>query len=163
MFLDEPTTGLDPRSRLDVWDLIGELVASGTTMLLTTQYLEEADHLADRIAVIDRGRTIALGTSEELKRQVGGERIELRVARGSDLDAVAAILGRHADGPVRVEEGRLVSAPSANGPRRLADIVRELDAAQIALDDLAVRRPTLDDVFLALTGHAAAEDGEVAR
>src|SRR5579862_3526671 len=104
MFLDEPTTGLDPRSRLDVWDLIGELVAGGTTMLLTTQYLEEADHLAEQVAVIDHGRTIASGTPGELKGQIGGERIELRIARGAPLADAAEILARHVDGAVRVEE-----------------------------------------------------------
>src|SRR5579871_3852808 len=149
MFLDEPTTGLDPRSRLDVWALIGELVAGGTTMLLTTQYLEEADFLADRIAVIDHGRLIALGSAEELKEQVGGERIELRISRGPELGAAAAILERHVEGGVRVEEAaRTVSGSASGGARRLADIVRELDAAEIAIDDLGVRRPTLDDVFL---------------
>ena len=156
MFLDEPTTGLDPRSRLDVWSLIGELVAGGTTMLLTTQYLEEADRLAEQIAVIDHGRTIASGTPAELKRQVGGERIELRIARGAPLEGASEILARHVEGPVRVDEDeRVVSAAAENGARRLADIVREMDTAGIGLDDLAVRRPTLDDVFLTLTGHGA--------
>jgi len=158
LFLDEPTTGLDPRSRLAMWDLIERLREGGTTLLLTTQYLEEADFLADRIAVIDRGRTIAVGTADELKNQVGGERIELTLARGSDLDAAAAALAPHADGAVRIEaETRHLSAASANGARRLADVVRDFDAAGIAIDDLAVRRPTLDDVFLTLTGHGAAD------
>ena len=159
LFLDEPTTGLDPRSRLAMWDLIERLREGGTTLLLTTQYLEEADFLADRIAVIDRGRTIAVGTADELKNQVGGERIELTLARGSDLDAAAAALAPHADGAVRIEaETRHLSAASANGARRLADVVRDFDAAGIAIDDLAVRRPTLDDVFLTLTGHGAADE-----
>jgi ABC-2 type transport system ATP-binding protein len=159
MFLDEPTTGLDPRSRLEVWGLIGELVAGGTTMLLTTQYLEEADNLANRIAVIDHGRTIAVGSAEELKRDIGGERIELRISRGTQLGAAADILSRHVDGQVRTqEETRVVSAAAADGARRLADIVRELDAAGVSIDDLGVRRPTLDDVFLTLTGHAAEEE-----
>ena len=163
MFLDEPTTGLDPRSRLEVWGLIGELVAGGTTMLLTTQYLEEADHLAEQIAVIDHGRTIASGTPEELKHQVGGERIELRIARGAPLEGASEILARHVEGAVRVDETeRLVSAAAENGARRLADIVRDMDAAGIGLDDLAVRRPTLDDVFLTLTGHGAEVEAEAA-
>ncbi len=163
MFLDEPTTGLDPRSRLDVWGLIGELVAGGTTMLLTTQYLEEADHLAEQVAVIDHGRTIAVGTPEELKREIGGERIELRIARGAPLEGASEILARHVEGPVRVDETeRLVSAAAENGARRLAGIVRELDAGGIAIDDLGVRRPTLDDVFLTLTGHGAEVEAEAA-
>jgi ABC-2 type transport system ATP-binding protein len=160
LFLDEPTTGLDPRSRLSMWDLISELRAGGATLLLTTQYLEEADFLADRIAVIDRGRTIAVGTADELKSQVGGERIELTLARGSDLDAASAALAPHVDGSVRIEaETRHISAAAADGARRLADVVRDFDAAGISIEDLAVRRPTLDDVFLALTGHGA-EDAE---
>jgi ABC-2 type transport system ATP-binding protein len=159
LFLDEPTTGLDPRSRLAMWDLLDELRDGGTTLLLTTQYLEEADFLADRIAVIDRGRTIAVGTADDLKSQVGGERIELTLARGADLDAAAAALAPHVDGSVRVEaETRHISGAAAQGARRMVDVVRDFDAAGIAIEDLAVRRPTLDDVFLTLTGHGAQEE-----
>ena len=163
LFLDEPTTGLDPRSRLSMLDLLEQLREGGTTLLLTTQYLEEADYLADRIAVIDRGRTIAVGTADELKSQVGGERIELTLARGSDLDAAASALAPHVDGSVRIDgESRQLSAASANGARRLVDVVRDFDAAGIGIEDLAVRRPTLDDVFLTLTGHGAQEEAEAA-
>jgi ABC-2 type transport system ATP-binding protein len=160
LFLDEPTTGLDPRSRLGMWNLIGELVAGGTTLLLTTQYLDEADRLADRIAVIDSGRVIAHGTADELKRDVGGERVELTVARHGSLESARQLLARHAPDGEAVHldpEARSVSAPARDGARGLADIVRELDAAAIEIDDIALRRPTLDDVFLALTGHEAEE------
>jgi len=159
LFLDEPTTGLDPSGRLAMWDRISALRAQGTTLLLTTQYLEEADYLADLIAVIDHGRTIAQGTADELKRQVGGERIELTLARGADVALGAQTLAPHVDGHVRAdEEGRRLSGAAVDGARRLADVVRDFDAAGIGLDDLAVRRPTLDDVFLTLTGHAAEAD-----
>ncbi len=166
LFLDEPTTGLDPRSRQVVWDLIGELVAGGTTLLLTTQYLDEADRLADRIAVIDSGRVIAEGTSNELKDQVGGERVEATVAQAEQLDAAVGVLARLGEGAPQVdpERGR-VAVPVPDGARRLAEVVRDLDAAGVELADLAVRRPTLDDVFLALTGHvtedAAGEEAPV--
>jgi len=163
IFLDEPTTGLDPRSRLASWELIHQLRAGGTTLLLTTQYLEEADYLADLICVIDRGRAIAVGTADELKAQIGGERIELTVARGAELAAAAAALARHVDGPVRIDDAtRVLSGAATQGARRLADVVRDLDAIGIGLDDLAVHRPTLDDVFLTLTGHGAEEGGEAA-
>ena len=161
LFLDEPTTGLDPRSRIAMWDIIGELVSGGTTLLLTTQYLDEADRLADRIAVVDAGRVIAEGTSGELKARVGGERLELTVARGGGLDEAASVLERyaHGDGGVRVEAERgYVGATVAGGPGLLAAVVRDLDAAGVQADELGLHRPTLDDVFLTLTGHAAESD-----
>ena len=158
MFLDEPTTGLDPRSRLGMWDIIGELVAGGTTVLLTTQYLEEADRLADEIAVIDNGRTIAEGTSDELKAQVGGERLEVTVSPGTDVDAAARILaGFGTDVRIDRELGR-AAVPITGGAGLLPKVIRELDGAGVELADMGLRRPTLDDVFLALTGHAAETD-----
>jgi ABC-2 type transport system ATP-binding protein len=165
LFLDEPTTGLDLPSRMVTWDAVRGLAATGTTVLLTTQHLDEADVLADRIAVVDRGRVIAEGTSSELKAKVGGERVQLTVAPQSDLAAARDVLGRQADGPAQVDmAGRTVEAPVTNGARRMPDIVRELDAASVLLDDLGIRRPSLDDVFLTLTGHAAgAEPGREAQ
>jgi ABC-2 type transport system ATP-binding protein len=165
LFLDEPTTGLDPRSRLTMWEIIGELVAGGTTLLLTTQYLDEADRLADRIAVVDTGKVIAEGTADELKARVGGERLELVVSEDKSLGAAARVLGRYAqreDG-VRTDPGRRqAGATVEGGARLLAAVVRDLDAAGVQVDDLGLRRPTLDDVFLALTGRAAepSEDGQ---
>ncbi|HEX5849782.1 MAG TPA: ATP-binding cassette domain-containing protein [Rubrobacter sp.] len=170
LFLDEPTTGLDPRSRITMWDIIGELVSGGTTLLLTTQYLDEADRLADRIAVVDAGRVIAEGTSAELKARVGGESLEVTVARGGGLKDAAGVLERyaHGEGGVRVDEQRrYVGATVSGGSGLLAAVVRDLDAAGIEVDELGLHRPTLDDVFLTLTGHAAeseqpAEEKEIA-
>ncbi len=159
LFLDEPTTGLDLPSRLVTWDAVRALAAAGTTVLLTTQHLDEADQLADRIAVVDRGRVIAEGTSAQLKAKVGGERVLLTVAPQADLAAAREILGRHADGLPHVDPGpRTVEAPVAGGARRMPDIVRELDAAGVLLDDLAIRHPSLDDVFLTLTGRLSSEN-----
>ncbi len=159
LFLDEPTTGLDPRSRLQMWDVIADLVADGTTVLLTTQYLEEADQLAEQIVVIDKGRIIAEGTSDQLKTQVGGDRIEIVVQQGSSLDDAAAAIRAVADGEPSVDsDTRLLRAPVSGGSTVLVEAVRALDAQGVKIDDLALRRPTLDDVFLTLTGHAAEEE-----
>ena len=168
LFLDEPTTGLDPRSRLAMWEIIGELVSGGTTLLLTTQYLDEADRLADRIAVVDAGRVIAEGTADDLKARVGGERLEVTVTEGGDLDAAARVLRSYAMGVTEGGEGnvradadrRQVSATVEGGARLLAAVVRDLDFAGVQLDDLGLRRPTLDDVFLSLTGRAAEQEAE---
>jgi ABC-2 type transport system ATP-binding protein len=158
LFLDEPTTGLDPRSRLGMWDVIRGLVREGVTLLLTTQYLEEADELANTIAVVDHGRIIASGTADELKAQVGGERIEVIVHDRARIGEARGILARIGIGEPSVEEHtRRLTVPSAGGAKRLVNVVRDLDNAGIALDDIALRRPTLDDVFLSLTGRAAAE------
>lgn len=159
LFLDEPTTGLDPRSRIAVWEVVRELVTAGTTVVLTTQYLEEADQLADRIAVVDKGRVIAEGTADELKLQVGGERIDVTVASDA-IDAAVRVLTSHGSSEARVEQQhRRVTVPVRNGAQLLAVVVRDLDEAGVIVDDFGLRRPTLDDVFLSLTGHAA-EDSE---
>jgi ABC-2 type transport system ATP-binding protein len=155
LFLDEPTTGLDLRSRMVTWDAVRALAAEGTTVLLTTQHLEEADQLADRIAVVDQGKVIAEGTAAQLKAKIGGQRVLLTVAPQSDLAAAAAVLARHADGSPQVEAGaRTIEAPVDAAARRMPEIVRDLDAAGVLLDDLAIRLPSLDDVFLTLTGRA---------
>jgi ABC-2 type transport system ATP-binding protein len=156
LFLDEPTTGLDPRGRLGMWEVIRSLVREGTTLLLTTQYLEEADELAHTIAVVDRGKIIARGTSDELKAQVGGERIEVVVHKRDDIPRTIEVLGAAADGAPTIDEHiRKITVPAKGGAGRLVQVVRDLDEAGIAIDDIALRRPTLDDVFLTLTGHAA--------
>jgi ABC-2 type transport system ATP-binding protein len=164
LFLDEPTTGLDIRSRIGLWDAIEALVSEGTTVLLTTQYLDEADRLADRIAVIDQGLVIAEGTPEELKDQVGGERLEIHLCdSGRGDEAVAALVTIASDRPF-LEDGT-VRVPVAERRGTIANAVRRLDDAGIAIDDISISTPTLDDVFLNLTGHAAepeAEETEVA-
>ena len=156
LFLDEPTTGLDPRSRLALWEVIEGRVSEGTTVLLTTQYLDEADRLSDQIAVIDHGMVIAEGTSDELKARVGGERLELTVADESQSQAAADALADACVEPPVVEGARvLIAMPREHGA--VTETVRRLDNAGIAVDDVAVRRPTLDDVFLTLTGRPAEE------
>lgn len=156
LFLDEPTTGLDPRSRVVTWDAVRALTATGTTVLLTTQHLDEADQLADLITVVDHGRVIAEGTSAGLKAKVGGERVLITVAAQSDLGAARNVLAGIADGPPQTDPAtRTVEAPVDGGARRMPEIVRELDAAGVLLDDIGIRRPSLDDVFLTLTGRAA--------
>jgi ABC-2 type transport system ATP-binding protein len=165
LFLDEPTTGLDPQSRNAMWEVIEDLVSDGTTVLLTTQYLEEADKLADSIVVIDHGRVIAEGTADALKAQLGGERLEISVPSSSDLEAAERALRQLADGEIDGEihvdhdNGQLV-IPFAGGARELPQAVRHLDAAGVELVDLSLRRPTLDEVFLTLTGHAAEGSGD---
>jgi ABC-2 type transport system ATP-binding protein len=156
LFLDEPTAGLDPRSRLVMWDIIRTLVADGTTVFLTTQYLEEADQLANQIIVIDNGSLIAQGSSNELKDRIGGNRIRVTVAPGSNISMAREVLAHHSDGEVHVDfDHRLLDAPVRAGARSLPAIVSELSAAGVLIDDLEVLRPSLDDVFLVLTGHAA--------
>jgi ABC-2 type transport system ATP-binding protein len=162
LFLDEPTTGLDPRSRLGMWDIIRSLAASGTTLLLTTQYLDEADELADEIVVIDRGLVIASGTAEELKGRVGGDVVEFTVPdRGRVTDAVTAIAKIGESEPhVDAETGVVSVGVGGRGSEALIEAVRGLDGAGVEIRGLALRRPSLDDVFLALTGHAAEEAEE---
>jgi len=156
LFLDEPTTGLDPRSRLSLWQVIEELVGEGTTVLLTTQYLDEADRLANTIAVIDHGRVIAEGTSDQLKDRVGGERLEVCLDEGADTGLAARALEPMSDEPPSVE-GRVVRMSVRERSGSIVEAVHRLSEAGVGVDDLTLRRPTLDDVFLALTGHAAEE------
>ena len=158
LFLDEPTTGLDPRSRLGMWDVIRGLVREGTTLLLTTQYLEEADELADSIAVVDRGKIIARGTADELKSDLGGARVEVVVHKRDDIALASEVMSRDCEGEATLDEHtRKLTVPAMGGAQALAQVVRDLDEAGIAIDDIALRRPTLDEVFLQLTGHAAEE------
>ena len=156
IFLDEPTTGLDPRARLAMWDLIEELARGGTTLLMTTQYLEEADRLADDIAVVDHGKVIARGSATELKRRIGGERLEITVREGHDIGAAARLLEAMGEGEARVDAGaRQVSVGVTSHDGVLTRAIRELDAAGVEVDDAGFRRPTLDEVFLQLTGRPA--------
>jgi len=162
LILDEPTTGLDPRSRLGMWEVIRGLVREGVTLLLTTQYLEEADELADTIAVVDRGKIIASGTADQLKSQVGGERIEVVVRGSEDIPRAVELLSRDCDGQVKVDHHtRRLTVPSSQGAAALVQVLRDLDEAKVHIDDIGLRRPTLDDVFLALTGHATLEEESV--
>ncbi|MFE8988342.1 ATP-binding cassette domain-containing protein [Streptomyces collinus] len=162
MFMDEPTTGLDPRNRQQLWEVIKQLVSGGTTLLLTTQYLEEADHLAHDIAVVDHGKVIAQGTSDQLKARTGGERVEVVVHEREHIQAATEVLAGFGKGETTVEEHmRKLTAPVTGGAKLLAEVIRELDTRGIEIDDIGLRRPTLDDVFLSLTGHVAeAKDQE---
>ena len=159
LFLDEPTTGLDPRSRGELWDIIRERVTEGTTVVLTTQYLEEADQLANEIVVIDHGRAIARGTSQELKRRIGGEHLDVHLALLSDLSRVEDILRPFAIGAIRTDDqDALVSIPVAKGVEALGAVMLELSAQNVEILDIGLRRPTLDDVFMELTGHKSQEE-----
>jgi ABC-2 type transport system ATP-binding protein len=155
LFLDEPTTGLDPRGRQEMWGVIEELVKDGVTLLLTTQYLEEADQLADEIVVIDYGKVIARGTSDALKKQVGGERLEV-VVEQNQIPAAMEIVQRVSGASASVDEGlRKITAPVSSGSTALVEVLRAMDGAGIHPLDIALKRPSLDDVFMSLTGHAA--------
>jgi ABC-2 type transport system ATP-binding protein len=160
LFLDEPTTGLDPRGRQEMWSVIEELVKGGVTLLLTTQYLEEADQLADEIAVIDHGKVIARGTSDVLKKQVGGERLEI-VVESHNITKTMEIVANISGNKATLDEGlRMISAPVSTGATALIETLRSLDSSGIHPLDVSLKRPSLDDVFLSLTGHAAEEKKE---
>jgi ABC-2 type transport system ATP-binding protein len=159
LFLDEPTTGLDPRSRGELWDIIRERVTEGTTVVLTTQYLEEADQLANEIVVIDHGRAIARGPSQELKRRIGGEHLDVHLALLSDLSRVEDILRPFAIGAIRTDDqDALISIPVAKGVEALGAVMVQLSAQNVEILDIGLRRPTLDDVFMELTGHKSQEE-----
>ena len=157
LFLDEPTTGLDPHSRTELWEVIRDVVKRGGTLLLTTQYMEEADRLADDIVVIDRGREIAHGSADQLKLLVGGERIDVSLHSDADVDVARNVLDRFAVDQIHAE-GRALTAPVSGGAQTLTEALRALDSAGVKLADVGLRKPTLDDVFLSLTGHTASEE-----
>ena len=158
LFLDEPTTGIDPRSRVDIWELIRELVSGGTTLLLTTQYLEEADFLADTIGVIDHGRLIAEGTSDSLKETIGGVVVHLGVDDAYCERAIAAINSLTGSDPIHDEDRGLLVIPAEDGSRSLVEVVRAMDDAAVPILDIELHKPTLDDVFLSLTGRIAEQE-----
>ena len=163
LFLDEPTTGLDPRSRNQVWDAVRSLATGGATVLLTTQYLEEADQLADRISVVDAGRVVAQGTPDQLKSATGGDRVEVVVHRVADLSVATEIVGQITDAPPDVDpDTRRVSAPVSDPVAALTDVLTTLRRTELAIEDIGVRRPTLDEAFLHLTGHPAENEEAVA-
>ncbi len=159
IFLDEPTTGLDPRSRLTMWDIIKRLAKDGTTILLTTQYMDEADHLADSIVVIDEGKVIAKGTADTLKAQVGADRLEIVIGKKSSFEKAVAIIGKKDGKSLQSDaERRVVSIASGGGVKKLKEVLQMLEDARIEVESVSLHRPTLDDVFLTLTGHAAIQE-----